>query len=201
MQGLVVRFQGIANRMPESDPIRAAIDKELDRADEVLDEGRERVRDLRTAEDEVGDLADAFARIARELSSDQAIAIAVERHGAPRELDGTAREEIYRIGREALLNAVRHARATRITVVIAYRDDVFELRVRDDGAGFDLRDAASFERSSHFGLKGMRERAAKLAGTLELSSGPDRGTEIGLVVPARSAHVARPDRFSRRARR
>ena len=201
VQGLILRFQAIANRISVSDPNRAGIESALDRADQVMAAGRERVRDLRTSEASLGDLDEAFARIANDLSFDHAVQFEISTRGAQRELACEAREEIYGIGREALLNAFRHADASRIDMALDYDAEAFRLSVRDDGKGFDPRMAMTFERSSHFGLRGMRERARRVNGRLDIETGDGRGASIRLVVPAGSAYASPGWRWMRRVRK
>jgi signal transduction histidine kinase len=98
------------------------------------------------------------------------------------------REEGFLIGREALGNAFRHARARRIEVEVHYGRTALHVRVRDDGAGIDSAVLAAGERPGHFGLIGMRERAARIGAQLEVWSKPGAGTEIDLRVPARVAY-------------
>lgn len=188
IQGLILRFQAIANRIPPSDPNRAGIESALDRADEVMAAGRERVRDLRTSEAALGDLSGAFTRIAHDLSFDHAARFATTVLGSGRELRREVREEIHGIGREALLNAFRHAGASRIEVTLDYAADAFTLGVHDDGKGFDPRMGTVFERSSHFGLRGMRERARRVNGRLDIAAEPGHGTTVRLTIPARFAY-------------
>ena len=78
---------------------------------------------------------------------------------------------------------------------MAYTESLFRLRVRDDGKGIDPDERARAERSGHWGLKGMRERAERLGGELEVWSEPGAGTEIELRVPASIAYetVRSPD--------
>lgn len=200
IQGLILRFQAIANRIPVSDPNRAGIESALDRADQVMAAGRERVRDLRTSEAALGGLDDAFARIAHDLSFDHAARFEIRVRSAQRELACEAREEIYGIGREALLNAFRHADASRIDVTLEYDAEEFRLSVRDDGKGFDPSMTTTFERSAHFGLRGMRERARRLDGQLVIETEDGRGATIELIVPARFAYVSAGGRWLRRMR-
>lgn len=190
IQGLILRFQAIANRIPVSDPNRAGIESALDRADQVMAAGRERVRDLRTVEAHLGTLDEAFARIARDLLFDRPVQFEIDTRGIGRELMCEAREEIYGIGREALLNAFRHSDASRIELILDYGAETFRLQVRDDGKGFDPGMVTTFERSSHFGLRGMRERARRVNGRLDVETDIGRGATISLMVPARFAYVA-----------
>ena len=95
----------------------------------------------------------------------------------------SAHTEIFRIAREALRNAVIHSKARLIEAELAYSDDLFRLRIRDDGVGIDPTAPNRGERAGHWGLAGMRERAEQLGGKLELWSEPGAGTEIELSIP------------------
>lgn len=200
IQGLILRFQAIANRLAPSDPNRAGIESALDRADQVMAAGRERVRDLRTSEALPADLADAFFTIAHDLSFDRAVGFGIRLRGVRCELACEAVEEIYGVGREALLNAFRHAEASRIEVILDYGAQAFVLEVSDDGKGFVPDTAGDSERTSHFGLQGMRERARRVNGRLDIRSQPGHGSSIRLTVPARSAYASSRARWWKRVR-
>jgi signal transduction histidine kinase len=87
---------------------------------------------------------------------------------------------IYRLVQEALNNVVKHAEARHVQVTIADREGEIWVEIRDDGAGFDPQ-----SRSSGFGLLGMRERLALVAGTLEVESAPGAGTALRAMIPSR----------------
>jgi signal transduction histidine kinase len=111
------------------------------------------------------------------------------------------RDEAYRIAREALANASKHAEATRIDIKLAYGRRQLVLRVVDDGRGMDQNGSESDVRTDHFGITGMRERAAKIMGTLKVTSSLGAGTVVQLVVPGRFAYsAARPPGGLSRAR-
>jgi len=108
--------------------------------------------------------------------------------GRPRLLDPGLQGQIYLIAREALLNALRHSRAARIEVELEYLPAKLRVVIRDNGSGFDphaLRPGST----SHWGLLGMRERAASLGAHLRVLSKPGAGTEVELSVPLGSPHV------------
>jgi signal transduction histidine kinase len=88
--------------------------------------------------------------------------------------------ELLRIAHEALANALAHAEARHLEVRLRYGQASLELSVRDDGRGFDEESAAA-AKPGHFGLRGMRERAAML-GRFDLESHPGRGTEVKVSV-------------------
>jgi signal transduction histidine kinase len=91
------------------------------------------------------------------------------------------RDEIYRIGYEAIRNAYKHSQASRLDVELRYTQDL-ALRVRDNGVGIDPSTAA-LGKDGHFGLRGMRERTARIGGKLTLVSSANSGTEITVVIP------------------
>jgi signal transduction histidine kinase len=96
--------------------------------------------------------------------------------------------EVFRIAREALRNAFSHSQGHLIETEMAYTESLFRLRIRDDGKGIDPNERVRAERTGHWGLKGMRERAEHLGGELEVWSEPGAGTEIELRVPASIAY-------------
>jgi signal transduction histidine kinase len=106
------------------------------------------------------------------------------------------RDEIYRITGEALRNAFRHSEAKRIEVQLGYSERRFDLRVRDDGKGIDPGLLSDDVLPGHYGLRGMRERAKEIGGTLTIWSAPGSGTELELSVPDTAAYLR-----ARRARR
>jgi PAS domain S-box-containing protein len=102
----------------------------------------------------------------------------------PQEIETT----LYRIVQEALTNVVRHARASRVDVVLERRDDSMLVIVEDDGDGFDVNLARE---SGHLGLLGMEERAEMLGGVLTIESAPGRGTTLFVEVPYAHTDPAR----------
>jgi signal transduction histidine kinase len=109
--------------------------------------------------------------------------------GTPRALHPSVRDELYRIGREALVNAFLHARASLVELELEYGKRAMRLLVRDDGGGVDPG-VLRVGRDGHYGLSGMRERAERIGGRLRLWSAPGAGTEVELVV--RSALAQSP---------
>ncbi len=184
-QGLMLRFQSVLKNIPKSESAHAMLESALDRADEVLVEGRQRVRDLREGA-AVGDLSQALAAWGNELAVDSGTRFSAVVAGTPFALDPAVADDIRRIGLEALTNAFRHARAETIEVEITYEKTKLRLTVRDDGSGMD-EDTLQRGRSGHWGLICMRERAEQLGATLTIWSHPGAGTEISLTIPTRVA--------------
>jgi signal transduction histidine kinase len=100
--------------------------------------------------------------------------------GAYRVLDSRVEREVLRIAQEALANVVHHAGATEAVVELQYASDTLLLMIGDNGAGFVVDEAVG--KTGHYGLLGMRERAATIGGVLEIESEPGQGTRITLRV-------------------
>jgi len=93
-------------------------------------------------------------------------------------------ESLLAIAREAMTNAVKHGQATAIEVAVCFVDGTVQLRVQDNGCGFDPEDAQG-ERG-HFGFQGMRERLTTVRGTLQIRSQSGQGTDLQVSVPTNS---------------
>ncbi|WP_363799874.1 two-component regulator propeller domain-containing protein [Lysobacter firmicutimachus] len=201
-QGLILRLQGVANKVPHGDPTRAAIESALDRADEVIAEARDRVRDLRAGGAGLPQgLADAFAYVGAELAEQHPAEFKVVVEGRLPELDPLLRDELFRIGREALANAFRHARARHIEVELACDRKRLRLRVRDDGRGIDETVQRAGGRPGHWGLSGMRERALGVGAQFRLWSRSGGGTEIEVTLPLAACAGRRNTHWRRWLRR
>jgi signal transduction histidine kinase len=105
--------------------------------------------------------------------------------GRARELHPVVRDEIYRIGYEAIRNACVHSQASRIEVGLEYGHDI-TLQISDNGVGIDAT-VIETGKEGHFGLRGMRERAERIGAKFTLAGGPGTGTAIRLIVPGRLA--------------
>lgn len=159
----------------------------MDRGEQALVEGRERVQSLRQAEASVpDDLPQAFASIGRELNHEDAVDFSVVSKDTLPPLDAVIRDEIYWIGREALGNAFRHSEADRIDVEVSVTNGNIRFRFSDDGRGFSEDVLRSGGRDGHWGLRGMRERAIDIGAELRIYSRPGSGTHVELLVPSRS---------------
>jgi signal transduction histidine kinase len=125
-----------------------------------------------------------FGELGQSLREEHAAGFALIVTGQPARLHEAAGEHLYGIGREALLNAFRHANAERIELELGYGDDELTLQVRDNGGGMDPQVRRSGARPGHWGLTGMRERAAQIGAELEFWSHPGMGTAVRLKAPA-----------------
>ncbi|MFI4886912.1 MAG: two-component regulator propeller domain-containing protein [Steroidobacterales bacterium] len=192
-QGVLLQF-GAALRLLAAEPqkARAVLAGAIDQAAHAIKEGREAVQGLRMSAEESSDLAAPIARLAKELAAERqgaaAPTVRIEVQGTVRPLHPIERDEAFRIAAEALRNAVHHSQGTQIEVEFRYDAHGFRLRVRDDGRGMDPNVLAQGDRAGHFGLRGMRERAALTGGKLTLWSAPNAGMEVELVIPASRAY-------------
>jgi signal transduction histidine kinase len=189
-QGLLLYLQAAQHMLPASpEDAKRALEKVLDQGDQALAEARSAVQDLRVSAVIPHDLPQALAAIGKELSEPgDAPEFRVIVEGKAQSLVPTLRDEVYRFAREALRNAFGHAQAQNIEAEVAYGDEHFILRVRDDGIGIDPRILDRGSRPGHWGLPGMRERADSLGAQMEVWSESGAGTEVQLTIPATIAY-------------
>ncbi|GJI95280.1 histidine kinase [Duganella caerulea] len=192
MQALVLRFSALQRSLPPDSAAHRQMEALLSDADGVIIEGRNAVMDLRLASAHGGDIALAFNRLVERLRATHQPAIELQLRGARRKLDPLAWEEVYQIGAEAMHNACRHAHASHIGMTLDYGAQEFVLTVRDDGAGLDEHLLQGGSKEGHWGLVGMRERAAALRGTLTLRPAAGHGLEVELRIPAAHAYDRAP---------
>jgi signal transduction histidine kinase len=143
----------------------------------TLVEARRSVTAMRAAPQELLPLHERLADTARRALNGSGIALHARHAGPPRALAPRAEAEILGIVAEAVTNARKHAECRTVTVTCAYAPRELRVRVRDDGRGFD---PAAATPAGHWGLIGMRERAASIGATLTVTSAPGAGTEVVL---------------------
>jgi signal transduction histidine kinase/ligand-binding sensor domain-containing protein len=147
-----------------------------------VDETRRYVWDLRETSDDVADLGRALETLAHRSAGGRPETCVVTVEGLAVRLAQDVHDQLLRIAHEALRNALKHAHARRIDLQLAYQGDRITLVVRDDGRGFQPEGAEGPEQG-HFGLLGMRERAARIGGVLNLASQRGQGTTVQVVLP------------------
>lgn len=194
VQGLILKFQSATRQVPPELPARDQLERALDRAEDVVVEARDRVRSLRAGA--AGDLVATLTEVAETMRSPGSTETVVTAQGRATDLHPLVADEIERVVTEALFNAHRHARATRIDVLVAFEPRRLRVSVHDDGVGIEPAVLEAGGREGHFGLAGMRERARKVRGVLTIRSAPGRGTEVELVAPANVAYATRPARWA-----
>ena len=193
-QAALIQMQAAYNiftRRPEK--TGESLQKAINTAAGAIVEGRSAIQDLRLHPAGGGDLAQLITTAGQELArsgeapgNPPAFGVTVE--GARRDVAPLIQDEVYRIARELLRNAFRHAQAGRIEVEIRYDSRQFRLHVRDDGKGIDSEVLRAGGRAGHYGLPGMRERANRFGGKLDFWSEAGTGTEAVLTVPGAVAY-------------
>lgn len=184
VQGLVMRFQAVAEILPPDSKARKMMVEALERSDDILIESRDRVRNLRAG----GAAGDLVARLKSIVGNGPA---AWHVSGHRRDVCSDVVEEIAAIAGEALANAMRHAHARHVSLGLAYRFWSLRVEIADDGIGIDPMILRQGWREGHFGLVGMRERAERLGSRLKIHSRLGHGTRVTLLVPRRVAYHAR----------
>ncbi|MFB9245833.1 histidine kinase [Massilia antarctica] len=192
VHGLILRFQAIVYTIPAGSPARRSLEEALDRADEVLIEGRDRVRDLRTGAVDLSELHDALAALGADLEQKGSTRFALMVRGAPAPLRPLVCDEVYQVGHEAVVNAFRHARALHVKVDIEYGARQFQMTVSDDGLGIAAAYLTPMGRADHWGLRGMHERVGRIGALLDIHSDPARGSEVRLSIKAQLAYRRAP---------
>jgi signal transduction histidine kinase/ligand-binding sensor domain-containing protein len=189
-QGLMLRFQTARNMFAKR-PAEAleVFDTAMVQADRALIESREAIQNMRSSTSVTNDLAEALRTVGTELASELRVEFRIVLAGKPRALHPILRDEIYGIAREAIRNAFRHAHAQVIETEITYGDRALTVRIRDDGIGIEPA-ILNEGRTGHYGVAGMRERAAGIGTQLEIWTREGAGTEIQLAVPGSIAYKA-----------
>jgi len=193
-QGLVFRFQAARNHLPDRpEDACETLDSALVSADQALAEGRSSIQELRTELFKESNIEQMLLATGRELAPSQngehgypPLRVIVE--GTRRAKRAMIREEIYRIARELLRNAYRHAHARSIEAELRYDRDAFVLIIRDDGKGIDPNVLKDRGRAGHWGLRGAYERAEGIGARLDVWSEAGAGTEVRLTVPGPMAY-------------
>jgi signal transduction histidine kinase/ligand-binding sensor domain-containing protein len=185
-QALLLRLHTAMNTVAPDAPAHQMMENALDRADEVLLEGRNRVKDLRSHETGRGNLVEPLEKLIEELRELGGPNLRLTVVGEPRALQFFAADETYLIAREALGNAMRHSLGSEVLCELHYEENGLVLVSRDNGVGIGDEALASGGKNGHWGLLGMRERSRKIEATFTIDSRPS-GTRIELRVPGRSA--------------
>lgn len=185
--GVSMQLEAVAARMIES-PAQAR--ENLDRARLLirtsLADARRTVRDLRPTLLESGDLATSLRRAASALDGIDGMRVEVTVKGSARRIAPAVEDQLFRVGQEALTNAVRHGRSRAVRIGITYHRHSIELVVEDDGTGFAGAPPPSRD-GGGLGLVGMRERMEQIGGRLEVESSPGHGTRVRAVAPVGEA--------------
>ncbi|MEO5802450.1 MAG: sensor histidine kinase [Verrucomicrobiota bacterium] len=167
---------------PEADVAR----QRLETARQMVRHGQEDFRrslmNLRAQELERGDLNEALPEFARHILTGTGIELTCDISCPPRDLSESVENNLLRIGQECLTNSMHHGRPKKITVSLSRNNGFVQLRIADDGVGFEP-EKLQRPAHGHFGWRGIQERAEQIRGNVELKSQPGRGTVVTITVP------------------
>jgi signal transduction histidine kinase/streptogramin lyase len=152
---------------------------------EYIREARQAIWDLRSPKLQDTGLVTALEETGKRITAETSTVLAFSTRGTPRPCSSQVEEQVLRICQEGILNAIKHASASRIRMEARYEERSLTVRINDDGCGFELEQAVG---NGHCGLASMRERAESVGGTLEIVTRPHQGTTITVVVPTVSLH-------------
>jgi signal transduction histidine kinase len=182
-----VRRKALAAATPQAGPLASLVDEAGCRVDDIAQSVRRISSELRPGVlDRLG-LVSGLQWLMQEMKRRSGLDIELAVAGVTGPVPADIATALFRITQEALTNIVRHAHATRVRASLAMRDDMLELAIADDGAGFD---PAARKNGPSLGLIGMRERAARVGGALAVTSAPGAGTRVTVTVPAAGQDTA-----------
>src|SRR5215469_3587202 len=194
LHGLMFQFQAARNlvhKRPEE--AVQTLESAIAGTERAITESQDAIQDIRSEQLTQSDLSELLREMGDELArsldanrDSPIFRLIVE--GERRTLAPFLQDEIYRIAREALRNAFRHASAHQIEAEIRYDLREFRLRIRDDGRGIAREVLVEGKRAGHWGLPGIQERADRIGAKLDVWSDAGAGTEVQLTVPAAVAY-------------
>ncbi|AKU20539.1 hypothetical protein ACZ75_02405 [Massilia sp. NR 4-1] len=186
VQALLLRFQLVQVRLKDEPETQKLLDRALSDAEWLVENTRDEVVALRREPQSstlLTELYEAVVKVAPEAGKLLHLSTA----GEPRPLRCEAAEEMFYVLREAVLNSVQHARASRIAVQLRFTMDAVECQVRDDGIGI-APEIAQAGLAGHWGIIGMRERIARVGGEISIAPRIEGGVAVRFTLPARVAY-------------
>jgi signal transduction histidine kinase len=180
---------------PPDSPSKPALRRTLRLVRQAIDEGRAALRGLHTASPSPLSLEEAFSNLLSEVTTGGGPGLRIEVQGKPRTLNAAIQEQLFLIGREAVMNVLRHSHATKIEIEVQYEGDLVRMVVRDNGCGINP-ESVQRKSDSHWGLCGMRERSENIGARFGIWSRPGAGTEVRVAVPVDAAKRSTRDRES-----
>lgn len=176
--GIMMQLNAAEQRLrDDSDQARRHLEKARQLASDSLEEARRSVSALRDTSLADGTLLGAIEQVGRKVTADSGIQLEAKLEGKPYSLPEQSEAGLLRIAQEAVTNAVRHARASSIKVLLAYRPGAVMLEVSDTGRGMTGHEA------SGFGIERMRQRAHEIGGGIQILSDPGSGKRVIVTVP------------------
>lgn len=181
IQGCTMVADDALERSADAEYMRRAMERLSKWLNQATEEGRAALDSLRTSATERNDLAEAFRRATQNGLVPPSMMVDLVVVGESKDMHPIVRDEVFRIGYEAIRNSIVHSKATLLRVELRYEQDL-SVSVKDNGVGIDPT-IVSHGKAHHFGLPGMRERAARIGGKLTLVTSATSGTEVIITVP------------------
>jgi signal transduction histidine kinase len=180
--GLGLKLDALVSSLPASlNATKSQFQKTLELLDHYLAEGRRSVWKLRSpALEGTQGFSKALEKASQRALAGTSTALCFSVRGEQKELKPLIEDNLLRICEEAVANAVKHARPTRVEVTLEFNSKDVQLSVRDNGSGFDTKQIEKVK-EGHFGLIGIQERAKCMGGTCTLNSQPGEGTEVAVT--------------------
>ncbi|MGW1164931.1 sensor histidine kinase [Streptomyces sp. NPDC002550] len=182
LTGIIAQLQVVANA-PDLTTARTHLERASALARHSLGEARRSVHNLAPVALAADGLPEALKKTVAEWGERNGVRAEFTVTGTTEQLHDEISATLLRIAQEALSNAARHGRPTRVGVTLSFMGDEVTLDIRDDGTGFDPAAVPERTRSGGFGLEGMRARAERIAGSLTVESEPGHGTAVSARVP------------------
>lgn len=173
-------------QVPADSPFKASLSRAVRLVHQAVEDGRNVLQGLQPARSGSEGLDQAFMRLQDEFALARDVRLRILVQGKRRALASVVEEQIHRIGREGVMNALRHSGASLIEVEVEYARRAVRVLVRDNGCGFDSTVVQSAS-DSHWGLRSMHNRATSIGADLRIWSRPGAGTEIEISFPASGA--------------
>jgi len=183
VMGISLQIEFTDELLPADLPAKQSLARALSLCKSALDAGRRALNDLRTASLSAADLVKSFSQLTNGLTRDARTEIDVIVEGRERSLNATMGNDVLQVGRQAITNALQHAHASRIHVLLSYGERLLQIRVQDNGCGIN-EETLNLRRPGHYGIAGMKERTERLGGSISIRSRVGKGTEVTLTVPA-----------------
>jgi signal transduction histidine kinase len=194
VQSLLLRTDIWANDRSLSADLRSEIYEVSEQAREIVIEARERIVLLRNGDSKESDLIATLKRMANARAANEAPSLEIIIRGAPRALTNDAYQQLVDIAREAVRNAIQHAKCQHIRVTVAYHSHSIVLVIADDGCGITPTLLLADTSAGHYGILGMQERAQQLDAEFALGPNGTLGTKVLVHVPAEIAFADTPRR-------
>ncbi len=191
LSGVTMQLHALWMRMPHSRD-KQMLEEIIQDAAHCSTEARQSLWNLRSPGASPQRLSDKVTALSHEMVGHTAITLELKVQPVYLPEQPESEFQMLRILREALSNVVRHSQASTVMVALSADTEAIEMRITDDGHGFDAH--ASYDQGGHFGLVGMRERASEIGATLDVQSAAGHGTTVLVRLPAGASQseIAKP---------